>query len=341
VPAPLTIDQLILKGTHNSYSCRGKDAPCMNHPPEKQIDDFGVWHLELDFSLVREKGGPVAVVGHDRPGEAACWGYYLADFVHRISAARSLAFRPVFVCLDVKAWKRCLLTPWRQPPDAGYSFDEKWQCGVAALAEASGERFLNLEAFLKQRDYVWPTMDELTGKIVLYQPNKRTQDGRLVGLSGTHADHCVERWQVERAIASGRPFERNQTLPSESYRALRLDQYQADWTFEYGVPPNPIIVDAQAAPTTRVDDAEGQRWRCGHEVSHGELVGEHGTYRFPYRSLERAIERARGITALTGSKADPRRAGYGWTVLVHGTKSSSSETSIDIPLSVIWPTKDS
>ena len=49
----LTIDQLIFKGTHNSYANRGRQAPWMNHAPDKQIDDFGVWAIELpgDFTL--------------------------------------------------------------------------------------------------------------------------------------------------------------------------------------------------------------------------------------------------------------------------------------------------
>ena len=58
----LTIDQLIFKGTHNSYANRGRQAPWMNHAPAKQIDDFGVWSIELDYSIEVERGGPVAVV---------------------------------------------------------------------------------------------------------------------------------------------------------------------------------------------------------------------------------------------------------------------------------------
>src|SRR3990172_637844 len=144
----LTVDQPILKGTHNSYSCRGNAPPRMNHPPDKQIDDFGVWHLELDFSVEYERGGPVAVVGHDRPQHASCWGYYLSDYLRMIQETRSLRYRPVFVCFDVKRWKRSCLRFWRRPADWRASDEEKWDCGLAALHEACGDRALQLEDFL-------------------------------------------------------------------------------------------------------------------------------------------------------------------------------------------------
>ena len=122
----------------------------------------------------------------------------------------------------------------------------------------------------------------------------------------------------QAAIESGRQLERNSTPCPDGARILRLDQYQADWTFEYGVPPNPIVVDPAAPAFSYVADAQGRPWRCGLERSHGQRVGEHGTYRFPFRTLAAAIERAEGITAATGGKPDERRAGRDWTLLIRG-----------------------
>jgi len=85
----------------------------MNHPPNIQIDHFGVWSLELDFSLVQEGGQLRAVVGHEGPGDATCWGYYLLDFLRMIAPKRIpsdptgtsvLRYRPVFINFDIKDW---------------------------------------------------------------------------------------------------------------------------------------------------------------------------------------------------------------------------------------------
>jgi hypothetical protein len=63
--AQTAIDRLSFKGTHNSYNCGSGDEPRMHHSLTAQIDDFGVWALELDFSVVRFDGRLVTGVGHD------------------------------------------------------------------------------------------------------------------------------------------------------------------------------------------------------------------------------------------------------------------------------------
>lgn len=316
------LDELMLKGTHNSYSCEGGAPPRMNHPPEKQIDDFGAWHLELDFSIVDEGGKLAAVVGHDRPGDDTCWGYYLADFVERIRRARALEYRPVFVCLEVEKWRRSWRRPWRRPADSAFGYDEKLALGLSTFREVCGSDFVLLEDLLVERNLAWPSILDLAGKIVFHEPNKLSADGRSVGMRGTWAGRCTSAAEVERSIADG-------------FRAFRLDQYQADWTFDYGVPPNPIVVDPEAPAETVVDDSEGEQWRCGAETSHGQVVGQHGTYRFPYRTLAQAIERARGVTSATGGVRDPRRAGHGWTVLLRPGHYDEAAIDLDIPLTLL------
>src|SRR5690606_15051367 len=150
----LTIDQLIFKGTHNSYACGGGDLPWMNHPPDKQIDDFGVWALELDYSLVTEHGGPVPVVGHDREGDG-CWGYYLTDYLRAVRRARALRYRPVFLTLEVKTWKRRWPNLWRHPADRALAYAAKREAGMAALREVFGDDLVVLEDWLRQRQGCW------------------------------------------------------------------------------------------------------------------------------------------------------------------------------------------
>jgi hypothetical protein len=311
---PLPVDQLILKGTHNSYSCRGEgdlDPPCMNHPPEKQIDDFGVWSLELDFSVNRVNGVPTALVGHDRPGHGTCWGLSLKDFFRMIRGTLSIKYRPVFVNFDIKDWG-----------DSGLTAGDKYAVGVAAAREVFQGDLIELEKFVADNGRV-PTVPELAGKVVLYAPNQT--------LRGTHADHCVSREVVERSIRSGKPVEEGGAdCGPNGCRVFRLDQYQADWTFQYGAPPNPLVVDSTARPPWTVADSEGDSWGCDNgDVSHHQVVHEHGTYRFPYASLRKAVVRARGVTPNGGE--DPRRAGYGWTVLVRPGVYPENLT-IDTPL---------
>ena len=329
----LSIEDLIFKGTHNSYSCVRAGPLCVNHPPDQQIDDFGVWSLEIDFSLERHHGSPVPVVGHDGPGHGSCWGYFLSEYIELVLQARALQFRPVFIYLESKRWKRSGRRPWRQPADNAFAFQEKWDAGIATLQRACADRLVLLDQWIFEHDR-WPYPLELAGKVVLYEPNMRSANGRLVGLRGTHAAHCVTPELVESAIRTGLPLERNGAVCEGGARALRLNQYQADWTFAYGVPPNPLVVDGGAQSSTMVDDAQGKRWRCGGEVSHGEQVSEQGTYRFPFLTLEKAVARARGITLATNGHSDPRRAGQGWTVLIKGDNAETLLEEEDIFLSL-------
>ena len=153
-------------------------------------------------------------------------------------------------------------------------------------------------------------------------------------MKGTWAGRFVRPLEVEYTIETGVPILPRAWACEGGTRIPRLDQYQADWTFDYGVPPNPIVVDADAPEWTRVDDAEGGRWRFAEERSHGQVVGRHGTWRFPYRTLEEAVERARGITPITNGEPDPRRAGVGWTVLLRPSAHHEAERAVELPLRI-------
>ena len=319
----LPIDQLIFKGTHNSYSCVGNDAPRMNHPLNKQIDDFGVWSLELDFSVVLEKDFQFrAIVGHDGPGDATCWGYYFIDFIRMIrpktnpadAGSLALIYRPIFINFDIKTWG---LT------------DRAFTIAQQDIESVFGKQnVIALEDFVTKNNR-YPTVPELAGKAVIYAPNSTNS------LPGTWADRCTGPAKVAHAIETGDPLEdedddarpcRRAPAPNGAKapcRVLRLDQYQADWTFEYGVPPNPLVVDWTTQPPWTVMDSEGEGWGPyqNGDVSRGQIVHEQGTFRFPYKTIVKAIRRAEGKPSKEGEPVpnatpDPRRAGYGWTVLI-------------------------
>jgi hypothetical protein len=101
---PLPINQLVFKGTHNSYQCTGGTSPVMGHPPSVQIDDFGVWAVELDVGVSLGTGISTAVIGHDSPGDGVCSGLSarLIDCLATMRDTFALRYRPVFIYFDIK-----------------------------------------------------------------------------------------------------------------------------------------------------------------------------------------------------------------------------------------------
>lgn len=86
-----------------------------------------------------------------------------------------------------------------------------------------------------------------------------------------------------------------------------LDLYQADWTFHFAAPPNPICVSATAAESTWVENRYGKLCSALErddptDPGRGFAVGRQGTFRFPFRTVGAAIARA---------SAHP-----GWTILI-------------------------
>ena len=173
----------------------------------------------------------------------------------------------------------------------------------------------------------YPTVVDCAGKAVIYfplpefDPQTSVAKGYLLEqgtLRGANTEGCTTEGDVEALITGGS-------------LVLRLDQYQADWTFEYGVPPNPIVVDGAAQPPWKIGPEYGpDAWDCAHDAA-GPAVAPHGTFRFPYQTVGAAVDRAMGITAVANQ--DWRRAGYGWTVLI--TAGCYAETlTISVPLTL-------
>ena len=305
----------------------------MHHPPQEQIDDFGVWVLELDYGIITVDGVATAFVGHDEPGDATCFmegGFELVKLLRTIRKAAALKYRPVFIYFDLKPWELRVEigstgTPVFVPPDR----DTQLDAGFRAVTVAFDRNFIKLD----ERTETLPTIAELAGTAVVFTnmlPNP--------SLLGCHSDNCITRELVEEAIQTGVGVERNPLDPSMSSEScgsggchgLRLDQYQADWTFEYGVPPNPLVVDASTQPPSRVDVRTGSEWSCRNgDVSHDEVVAEQGTYKFPFKTVGRAVARAEGRMA--NGVMDERRAGLGWTVLIRPAEYHES-LHINVPL---------
>jgi hypothetical protein len=325
---PLPIDKLVIKGTHNSYVCNSggwwsMTPPWMNHPPEQQIDDFGIWVIELDVGIVMEDGQPKVAVGHNGPGHATCWGRRLKeDYLDKIAKTQALRYRPVLIGFDPKTHEQ--QEDW---PNLGWTAQEISAKAEAVLEEVFGRENImngeNLNDFLQQYSR-YPTMPELAGKAVMNIPND------------THADECTYREAVEKSIKSGIGLYEGESCKG-GCRIFRIDQYQADWTFEYGIPPNPLVVDAAADPPWAVLDSVGEDWGCDNgDVWKGQVVHEQGTYRFPFKTLRAAVTRTEGVIDPNEPQDLERnelRSGYGWTVLLRSGHYPEKIT-INIPLTL-------
>lgn len=283
----------------------------MDDPPNVQIDDFGVWAIELDVSQINVSGNEVTVIGHDFPGDATCYGedhpnwpadYYLFGWLVDVRNTKALRYRPVFIYFDIKHEGEGT-NPWGDG-----TYQDKLTAAIATVNKAFEGNCIVLENDILRDHKPYPTLRELAGKAIVYFPlpefkQGSFQDSPLGTLMGADLSGDRSQKDVETAISGGS-------------RVLRLDLYQPDWTFEYGVPPNPLVVDSAAQPP----------WKIGSQV-----VLEQGTYRFPYKTIGAAVFRAGGTTL--NSVQDPRRAGYSWTVLIRPGNYAGAIT-IDIPLTI-------
>jgi hypothetical protein len=130
------LDALIFKGTHNSYD------PRRRVPPWDQVNDYGVWAVELDYMIpapdlrrAHDRGlpqpiwgtdPPAVVIGHDGPGNAAdgagaVFGgphFLLRDYLAALAATEAFRFRPLLIFLDRKEF----FVPGPQPLNQPLTF---------------------------------------------------------------------------------------------------------------------------------------------------------------------------------------------------------------------------
>lgn len=301
---PLRFHQLILKGTHNSYASsdcshffeKGNECPVMHNPLPEQIDDWGVWAIELDFAFVRLETGQVAPwVGHG--GRDSChsfaagdWNDRLEHYLIAVRNSRSLTYRPIVIKFEYKDWG---LGAYDDPAVAGDSLAAVL-VRVFGISALFGPRVR--DSALTANGGLWPTVDEMAGKIIPYTIFGYGSD--IVFDGGPLPEAVIPQYtdsvRVHRLIEDGKQI-------------IFLDQYQIDWTFRFAAPPNPIYVSGTADDSTWVENRYGKICSTPEnddftDPGRGFPVGEQGTFRFPFRTVGSAIARA---------SAYP-----GWTILV-------------------------
>jgi len=303
-PLPLDHPDYVFKATHNSYVlCYGaSDCPIMHDPLASQLDDYGVWAVELDGGL--EPGDPTIYVGHDRPGSGLPGGgnvhTALIAYLEEIKASEAFQYRPVLVFFECKC-------------DA-----EGWNCNCPDVLDKLESTLVDTVGYaglFTPADYAehgWLTVPELARRLIVW--TKGIPGGResaivftpevgdtphypvLPNLRRNWHDDCVNQEVLDDDRAHGDQI-------------LSLDQYEEEFTWTYSVPPNPIHVGGtQAWSLVSNPDLCGASANCpacyGYNTSPGvpHLVFHHGTQRFPYPTLTMATD------ALAAGK------GFGWTI---------------------------
>ena len=336
-PAP--INELFFKGTHNSYACRNlcdwgiaNTCPVIHHPPGEcsdlwtpcynQIDDFGVWAIELDFSI---DGAGRFIVGHNGPESPeeswtnASWGPGLREYFTRIRNTMAFEYRPVFIFLEKKGWGK-------NPPL------EQLVAQLEGLLEEvfntdGGDHIFGPEDLMRHGG-AWPTVPELAGMVVPILLGKSVRSSLLFYTDNQGTVKYKDPSGVEHnaGLRRGPPHDtcgdnKRENLEREANdRELNfsvMDMYQYDWTFlgpgvyPRWAPPNPIVVD-HAAPqrwTVRNNadpEGTGECWKyqyCGNwcdEIPSSFTVTQHGTFGFPFDRVSVGVDFARS----------------GWTVLI-------------------------
>jgi hypothetical protein len=352
---PLPFNQLCFKGVHNSEM--------QADPPEVQIDNYGVWEIELDWNVVNDAdGNPIACVGHDKAGKGlSSWAlshYHTdplptsqgdpsvsdSDLIHKFSleyylskikSTRAFQYRPVFIYLDKKNYDNGWWVQW----DGG---DKKWDEPAnffPVLEDAlqnvlgSGEESL---IFGPKALYDWqavhpngyPSIRDIAGKVlpIINTPYLDDLDPKHSPSNGSdlvfHDGLCPGNPSNEINFKETGGEGTTQPSDFQSYNIYRTDNYLDAWTYKYVVPPNPIVVDMNAA----LD------------------MPEYGTWMFPFRSVSKAIDRARALASnyppasglgvyYSGYAYVPAYSGYGWTILIK-SGDYHERITIDIPLTL-------
>lgn len=327
------LDQLVLKGTHNSYACCGGESgiwpitwwnnscPVMHNPLREQMDDWNLWFYELDFGPVQVGSDVLLVIGHDGPtGDDTYthpdWGatvngfITLESFLIEIRDSRSFAYRPVFIQFDFKGGEG----NWADEVAPGYNTVAATTPLLRALlVNVFGENNLFDPDDLNQPPYngQWPSAPQLAGKVIPYNIGGCADGSCGLSLPTWFDDGYPNAGDRANAIQDGN-------------RIMKIDYYQQDWTFgtinDGTAPPNPVYVKSGAPEEFVVVNEYGHD--CDdiffqNDVGDAFTVHQHGTFRFPFDTVEESVKRAKP----------------GWTLLIH-TGVYPENITIETPLTL-------
>lgn len=312
---PLPLNLLTFKGTHNSYACCGgksgfpflekwdNSCPVIHDSPARQIDDWGVWALELDFGMVEVNGIERFVVGHNGPNDEdnwtdSDWGYFLTDFLVRINDTKALRYRPLFLYLQKESWDD-KVPNWQSLLGDTLS-------GIFGSENVFGNIRLAMEGH-------WPTVPELAGKVIPILMSKDSH-GKANGAVASKIFFLdtptgITRVGPPNGFDSYTNLQEMEAQKAKNFNGkgiiLTSDQYQENWTFELAVPPNPLYVRKGISSSYSVINTIGHQCegcvKDPADIDCSFIVNQQGTFRFPFRTVSQATK-----------QAEP-----GWTVLIN------------------------
>jgi hypothetical protein len=337
------LDALIFKGTHNSYD------PRRRVPPWTQVNDYGVWAVELDYLIpnpllrqihdddlprpVWNTDPPALVIGHDGPGNAAdgageVFGgpdFLVRDYLAALAATEACRFRPLLLFLDRKDFfgpgpLPQTIVPFHDPEF--HDHPERLRPVIeSTLTDVFGEDHVFGPQALALRGQ-FPPVRELAGQLIPIS-NQPEPSGNFLFHQDGAMDECRSRFPVGPIGSCDEPdfiTSGTQDAPNAVYR---LDNFSSDFSFSYAVPPNPLVVLPGAGPREVVG--------CNDDDATVETL-PHGTRLLPFPTLAAAVHRARGLPG--GQEATRhRRAGLGFTVLAAPGRYGEPMT-VDFPLTI-------
>jgi hypothetical protein len=247
----------------------------------------------------------------------------------QIKTSLSIKFRPILIFFEKKAWFL---------DNSAYSDPRQFlRLLESELISVFGGKIFgpgNLDAYMAQHHGQYPTAPELAGFIIPSVIQFFNNEGAFIGGSNLifHEGPCPASTDDQgcpcRALNLTVSNNDDCFKPGdfETKNIYRVNNYQEDWTYEDVVPPNPIVVDFDKPSSIRIGN-------CPAPFSPLEIdVHEQGTYRFAYRTVGKAVDRARG-EIVSHRPEQPERSGLGWTLLIRPGHYQETRT-IDIPLTL-------
>ncbi len=315
---PPRIDQLLFKGTHNSYDAIHVVAP------ERQVDDFGVWALELDFSVLQG----VAFIGHDGLGQGPdgdavfeyAGSYRLRDYLMALHSTEAFSYRPLMTFFDYHG---------RSDVDNNWGED----LPLVDVAEILGAELTAVfpgQVFgpqrLQQAGGVLPPARDLAGWVLAWGPGGTPNHPLVFGdTTSPFAATYVEGCGAPRD-GSGNPLPFRTLAGPQASRVWRLDNFTDEWTFRFGAPPNPIVVESASPDQTLVPPCDPD----ANPLS----IGREGTRLFPFSTLVDAVDAARQpLRYSDGQTFTDLLIGAGFTILA-APGTYGDPFLVDFPLSI-------
>lgn len=234
------LNQIQFKATHNSYQ--------RDHVPVRQIDQYNVWEIELDFGIPR--GSSEFVVGHDCPQNGPNSPLYsLKDWVLSIKSATALQYHPIILKLEAKT------------KDSSGPFGDWCWAPINQWGNWQERLFQELQNTIGLQNWFtsaefnpsagWPTVQQLAGKFIIsLQDNNGNNDVQNSNYFFIGDIPQLMIWPPPPAEFSPikNPSEFGRALKANTNRLIMDDGYKEPWSNVLVHPPFPSWVDPLLRP---------------------------------------------------------------------------------------------